>query len=157
MLCARLNCAPGYGCVNYEISPREEVSAMSVRFAARMTVITAALALGLSPLSWAQEETRSRRPDDGQLQNPAGRSERDKTAATNPNQATSGLETIRGAIAGITAEGELVLDFRTNAAARTEGAFLTIVGYATSIVVRPTMNQEKFRSAGDATPNERTQ
>jgi hypothetical protein len=40
-------------------------------------------------------------------------------------------QTIRGVIAAITAEGEMTLDYRTNAVARTEGAFLTIVGSPT--------------------------
>jgi hypothetical protein len=101
---------------------------MSVRFAPHATVFTMALTLLLSPLCWAQQETQTRSPAGGQRQNPTARSERDNNATTNRNQATSGVETIRGVISGVTTEGELVLDFRTNAAARTEGAFLTVVG-----------------------------
>ncbi len=37
-------------------------------------------------------------------------------------------ETIRGVVAAITVEGEAILDYRTNTAARAEAGFLTIVG-----------------------------
>jgi len=98
---------------------------MSERFTAR-AVFTIALALLLSPLCWAQAERR--RPAGEQVQNPTADAEQNKRAAQDRNQAVSGVEMIRGVIAGVTAEGEIMLDYRTNTAARTEGAYLTIVG-----------------------------
>jgi len=84
------------------------------------------LALVLSARAWSQQQTQ--RAAGGQVQNPAAGAVQNEGAGQNRNQATVGAETIRGVIAGITAEGEVVLDFRTNAAARAEGAFLTVVG-----------------------------
>ncbi len=97
---------------------------MSVRFAPHVMVM--ALLFLLSPLAWAQEETR--RPAREQLQNPTAGARQNESAAQNRTQTTSGVETIRGVIAGVAAEGELMLDYRTNAAARVEGAFLTVIG-----------------------------
>ena len=98
---------------------------MSKRFAPH-AVFTIALALFLSPLCRAQEEPR--RPAGEQVRNPTAGAGQNRSAAQDRNQAAPGVETIRGVISGITAEGEIMLDYRTNAAARTEGAYLTIVG-----------------------------
>jgi hypothetical protein len=98
---------------------------MSKRFAPP-AVFTIALALFLSPLCRAQEEPR--RPAGEQVRNPTAGAGQNRSAAQDRNQAAPGVETIRGVISGITAEGEIMLDYRTNAAARTEGAYLTIVG-----------------------------
>ncbi len=99
---------------------------MRERCALHATVFTMALVLFLSPRAWAQQQPD--RAAGGQAQNPAAGAARNEGAGQNRDQATPGAETIRGVISGITAEGEVVLDYRTNAAARAEGAFLTIVG-----------------------------
>ncbi len=99
---------------------------MRGRFAPHATVLTMSLALVFCPLAWAQQPTG--RAAGGGVQNPAAAVGQNDGAQQNRNQATAGAETIRGVIAGITAEGEVLLDYRTNAAARAEGAFLTIVG-----------------------------
>ena len=98
---------------------------MSERFAPH-AVFAIALALLLSPLCRAQGEPR--RPAGEQVQDRAAGAGQNRSAAQDRNQAASGVEMIRGVISGITAEGEIMLDYRTNTAARTEGAYLTIVG-----------------------------
>ena len=98
---------------------------MSERYAPH-AVFTIALALLLSPVCRAQGEPRRRAGE--QVQNPTAGAGQNRSAAQDRNQAPSGVETIRGVISGITAEGEIMLDYRTNTAARTEGAYLTIVG-----------------------------
>jgi hypothetical protein len=82
------------------------------------TVSTVVLALALCPQSRAQQENR--RAAGGQIQNP--------TAGQVRTHSAFGTQTIRGVIAAITAEGEVMLDYRTNTVARTEAAFLTVVG-----------------------------
>jgi hypothetical protein len=99
---------------------------MTERFAPYAAVFTMALVLLLSPGAWTQQQTRGASGE--QLQNPTAAAVQNERARQNRNQAASGTETIRGLISGVTAEGEVMLDFRTNTAARTEGAFLTIVG-----------------------------
>jgi hypothetical protein len=68
-----------------------------------------ALALALSPSSWAQEGQSSSGRDD-------------------PKHRSTHAQTIRGIVAGVTAEGELVFDYRHNRAIEAEAAFLTVVG-----------------------------
>jgi hypothetical protein len=91
---------------------------MRNRLAFVTAVSTVFLALALSPSSRAQQENP--RTTGGAVQNP--------TAGQDKNQASLATETIRGVIAGITAEGEVMFDYRNNRAAAAEGAFLTIVG-----------------------------
>jgi hypothetical protein len=99
---------------------------MRQRFAGHAAVFAMALVLSLCPHAWAQQRTR--RAAGEQLRNqPAGAFQKNLGAQTRTSGSARN-ETIRGVIAGITAEGEVILDYRTNAAARTEGAFLTIVG-----------------------------
>jgi hypothetical protein len=88
--------------------------------------MTLALALALAPRAWAQQQGTTNAPL--QNQNPAARAVQDTGAGQNRAQAGAQTETIRGVISGITEAGEVILDYRTNAAARTEGAFVTIVG-----------------------------
>ena len=76
------------------------------------------LVLALSPYARAQQQDRR----------PAGSTTSNPTAGDNRNQASSATETIRGVIAGITAEGEVMFDYRTNKAVAAEAAFLTVVG-----------------------------
>ena len=56
------------------------------------------------------------------------RGPRTRRPAQNRNQASTATETIRGVIAGITAEGEAMFDYRANRAVAAEAAFLTVVG-----------------------------
>jgi hypothetical protein len=81
------------------------------------TVVTMALAITFGPSSGAQESRRSSRRSD---QNPSGGPE--------PSRRAAHSETIRGVIAGITAEGEMTLDYRHDRAVAAEAAFLTVVG-----------------------------
>jgi hypothetical protein len=100
---------------------------MTERLAPHVTVFTTALVLFLSPLAWAQQENRG--AGGAQRENPNAAAVQNANAGQNRNQSTTaGTETIRGVVSGITAEGETMLDFRTNTAARSEGAYLTIVG-----------------------------
>ena len=85
-------------------------------------VSTMFLTLALSPYSRAQQDN----------QQPAAGGRRTRSAGQQErNQASAATETIRGVIAGITAEGEAMFDYRTNRAVAAEGAFLTIVGSPT--------------------------
>ena len=79
---------------------------------------TFCLLLAMSPHSRAQQQD----------QQPAGAANQNPTAGQNRNQAATAKETIRGVIAGVTAEGEAMLDYRTNRAVAAEAAFLTVVG-----------------------------
>jgi len=92
---------------------------MRNRLANLAAVSTIFLTLALSPYLRAQQE------------NPppaAGVGQQNAAASQDKNQASLGNETIRGVIAGITAEGEAMFDYRNNRAVAAEGAFLTIVG-----------------------------
>jgi hypothetical protein len=91
---------------------------MRERLAGFATVSTLVLALALCPNTWAQQQNR--RAATGENQNP--------TAGQDRTQNASAMETIRGVIAAITAEGEVMFDYRTNGAVRAEAAFLTVVG-----------------------------
>jgi hypothetical protein len=99
---------------------------MRRQFAWHATACALALVLALSPRVGAQQQSGRPAGD-----NPsAGAAQREGAGQTGQNrsQGTAQTETIRGVIAAITAEGEVTLDYRTNTVARTEGAFLTIVG-----------------------------
>jgi hypothetical protein len=76
------------------------------------------LTFALSPVSRAQQDNPP----------PAGVGAQNPTAGQDKNQASVATETIRGVIAGITAEGEAMFDYRNNRAVAAEGAFMTIVG-----------------------------
>ena len=80
------------------------------------------LTFALGPNSWAQQENR--RETGGRDQNP--------TANQDKNRGSTATETIRGVIAGVTAEGEVMFDYRNNRAVAAEGAFLTVVGSPTT-------------------------
>jgi hypothetical protein len=95
---------------------------MSNRLALLAAVSTLVLTLTLSASSRAQQENP--RPAGGEAQNPtAGQQQKNEFAAA--------TETIRGVIAGITAEGEVMFDYRNNRAVAAEAAFLTVVGSPT--------------------------
>jgi hypothetical protein len=96
---------------------------MRERLALHAAVFTSVLALGLSSVAWAQQPAAG-----GAAGNPRPGTTQARSGGQNQNQAAAQVETIRGVVAGITLEGEVVLDHRTNAAARAEGAFLTVVG-----------------------------
>jgi hypothetical protein len=91
---------------------------MRNRLAFVAAVSTIFLTLALSPASRAQQENPQ----------PAGAGAQNAAANQDKIQASVATETIRGVIAGITAEGEAMFDFRNNRAVAAEGAFLTIVG-----------------------------
>jgi hypothetical protein len=91
---------------------------MSDRLALLAATSTVCLLLAVSPCSRAQQQN----------QQPAGTTNANPTAGDNRNQASSATETIRGVIAGITAEGEVMFDYRTNKAVAAEASFLTVVG-----------------------------
>src|SRR4051812_7124151 len=56
------------------------------------------------------------------------RAQDDKTATGDRNRDQSGAQVIRGVVAGVTAEGELAIDYRTNRAVLVQAAYLTVVG-----------------------------
>jgi hypothetical protein len=85
------------------------------RFAAASAVVAV---IAWCPKIQAQQENRQAGVGHTQTQ----------TTRQEANRTTGETETIRGVVAAITAEGEAMLDYRTNTAARTEAAFLTIVG-----------------------------
>jgi hypothetical protein len=102
---------------------------MRKQFAWHATACVLALVLTLAPRAGAQQRSgqgagdRDLNPSVG-----AAQGEGAGQAGQNRSQRNSQNETIRGVIAAITAEGEMTLDYRTNTVARTEGAFVTIVG-----------------------------
>jgi len=91
---------------------------MRERLALFATVSTMVLVLTLSSSAWAQRQ-RGRTAGD-QAQNPVAGQDR--------NQKASETETIRGVIAAVTAEGEVMFDYRSNRAVAADTAFLTVVG-----------------------------
>jgi hypothetical protein len=85
----------------------------------RFATATAVFGLiALCPKVQAQQENRQ--AAGGQSQTQTGRQEGTRTAGE--------MEMVRGVVAAITAEGEVMLDYRTNTAAKSEAAFLTIIG-----------------------------
>jgi hypothetical protein len=62
----------------------------------------------------------------------AGRAEQNPTAGQQRDQASTETQTIRGVIAGITAEGEAMFDYKTNRAVAAEAGYLTVVGSPTN-------------------------
>jgi hypothetical protein len=85
-----------------------------------------AVVLAVHPSVWAQQQTR--RAAGVQPQNPTAGAIQNEGRPQSPGQGQAQGETIRGVIGAITAEGETILDYRTNTAVRTQGAFLTIIG-----------------------------
>jgi hypothetical protein len=59
------------------------------------------------------------------------KSERQQGQGQNQDRTQTGVQTIRGMVAGITTEGELAIDYRTKQAVLAQAAFLTIVGSPT--------------------------
>jgi hypothetical protein len=99
---------------------------MRVRLARYATAFSICAALALCPHAWAQQQAG--RAGGERPQNPTAGAIPNENAGQPRNQVAPGNETIRGVIAAVSAEGEVILDYRTNAAAKTEGTFLTIVG-----------------------------
>ncbi len=87
----------------------------------RLAVLASAsailLVLAWSPTTQAQQQNRRE-----------GATTTNPTAGQNRTQTSSAKETIRGVVAGVTAEGEAMFDYRTNRAVAAEAAFLTVVG-----------------------------
>jgi hypothetical protein len=86
------------------------------RFSLASAVVVAVM---FCPKAWSQQ-TNQQPLREQAGQRVAGTQDQARTPAEG--------ETIRGVVAAITAEGEVMLDHRTNTAARSEAAFLTIVG-----------------------------
>jgi hypothetical protein len=127
---------------------------MRKQFAWHAAACALAVALALSPGLGAQHQT-TRAAGDRDLNPSVGAAQRDGAGQTEPNRAQSKSqnETIRGVIAAITAEGEMTLDYRTNTAARTEGAFLTIVG---SPVISSDDDSARSSAASDSDQRDRS-
>jgi len=90
-----------------------------------------ALALGLATCLTASAQTANQNQARDPNQNTANQNqnqarEANQNAANQNNQ--GGRKVIRGVIAGVTVEGELAIDYRTNRAATAEMTYLTIVG-----------------------------
>jgi len=92
---------------------------MRKRLALVATVSTMVLVLTLSAPTWAQRQ--GRRTAGEKPHNPTA-------AAPERGQKSTGTETIRGVVAAVTAEGEMVFDYKTNRGAAAEAAFLTVIG-----------------------------
>jgi hypothetical protein len=89
---------------------------MRYRLAQLAALSTMVLTLGLSPYSRAQQEKQRATGGD---QNPT---------AGQKDRVSPETETIRGVIAGVTAEGEVMLNYQNNRAVAAEATFLTVVG-----------------------------
>jgi hypothetical protein len=98
---------------------------MNAKFARYLAVSVFILAFGVSPHVGAQQQTE--RGTTGQDQSPIPRRERAEGARQTRDAAASGTETILGVVSAVTAEGEMMLDHRSNVVAKTETAFLTVV------------------------------
>ncbi len=85
---------------------------MKTRLAASLTF---ALWITLGTAAWAQDNRTG-----------AGKQGQET------NQGRSDTQTIRGVVAGVTAEGEIVVDYKTNRAVLAEADYLTIVGSPTT-------------------------
>jgi hypothetical protein len=73
------------------------------------TWVALVLALAIAPAAWAQGD-------------------KDKDKARGGSSAHSEAQTIHGVVAGVTAEGETVFDYKANRATTVEAAYLTVVG-----------------------------
>src|SRR3954453_3615808 len=67
--------------------------------------------------AWAQDDKKG-------TDNPAQKRDQDQDR----NKNRSGPQTVRGVVAGLTAEGELAIDYRTGQAVVVQAAYLTVVG-----------------------------
>ena len=79
---------------------------MRDRLALCAAVSTMVLALAVSPSAWSQQEVG------GAAREKAG----NQAGAQDRTQRPSEMETIRGVVAGVTAEGETIFDHRSNRA-----------------------------------------
>jgi hypothetical protein len=106
----------------------------------RLSLASAVVAVVMfCPKTWAQQNNQPAPGQDGQRV--AGGQDQARTPAEG--------ETIRGVVAAITAEGEAILDYRTNTAARAEAAFLTIVGSPTEVSAGNTGNRNATATDND--------
>src|SRR5262249_34953345 len=100
---------------------------MRERLALHATAFAMVLALGFASVAWAQD------PPAGGAAGKSGRggdpaATRLQSGGQDRRQPAPPGGRIGGVIAGITREGEFMLDYRTTAGAGAEGAFLTTVG-----------------------------
>ena len=90
---------------------------MRTRHALLASTATMALAILLAPAVWGQEARST-----------TGQDDKNRSGKDDQKQHASATETIRGVVAGITAEGEVTFDYAHNRAVAAEAAFLTVVG-----------------------------
>jgi len=81
---------------------------------------TFGLGIAIGSGAWAQDDKREA-GNQGQNQKQGRDQDRDR----------SGVQTIRGVVSAIAAEGEMVVDYRTNQAVMVQAAYLTVVGSPT--------------------------
>jgi len=81
------------------------------------------LGIALGSAAWAQDDKKG-------TDNPAQKRDQDQNQNQDQdrNKNRSGPQTVRGVVAGITAEGELAIDYRTGRAVMVQAAYLTVVG-----------------------------
>jgi len=76
---------------------------------------TSGLMIALGSGAWAQDEKR-------------GNDKSDQNQDQNQNKDRQGALTIRGTVSGVTAEGELAIDYRTKQLVLVQAAYMTVVG-----------------------------
>jgi hypothetical protein len=103
-------------------------------------------ALTVGQHAWAQEgsgrtsSTRGENPNAGQNQG-----------------TTTGTETIKGVVAGITKEGEFTYDYRANRGVAAEAAFLTVVGSPVKSEMGETSRRTNANANANTNENERSE
>ncbi len=81
------------------------------------TLATMVLTMAFVPIAWSQEGRSA-----------SGREDKNQPGNRDQQKRSSGSLTIRGVVAGITAEGEMFFDYRQNRAIAAEAAYVTVVG-----------------------------
>jgi hypothetical protein len=110
---------------------------MRNRHALLASTATMALAILLSPSSWGQENRSA-----------AGRDDKNRSEKQDQKDHSSASQRIHGIVAGVTAEGEVIFDYKNNRAMAAEGAFLTIVGSPVWSEKEKAEHAEKARADG---------
>jgi hypothetical protein len=108
---------------------------MRTRHALLASIATMALAILFAPAAWGQEGRSA-----------TGRDDKNRSGKDDQKQNASATETIRGVIAGVTAEGEVTFDYAHNRAVAAEAAFLTVVGSPVKSEKEATEHADKARA-----------
>jgi len=108
---------------------------MRTRHALLASITTMAVAILLAPAVRGQEGRST-----------TGRDDKNRSGKDDQRQNASTTETIRGVVAGITAEGEVTFDYTHNRAVAAEAAFLTIVGSPMKSEKEGTEHADKARA-----------